>query len=80
MNSFLVWRSGRRGDVRVATVEVVDESWLTSPMKDRRAVRSVGVGKSAMDLRSMGPCGSQPMTDRTLRMLLMVGQTCTWLH
>ena len=53
-NSFLVWRSGCRGDVRVATIEVVDESWLTSPMKDRRAVWSVGVGKSAMDLKIDG--------------------------
>ena len=47
--SFLVRRSGRRGDSRVATVAVAEDSWLTIPMKERWSVRLAGVGKSAMD-------------------------------
>ena len=48
MNSFLVLRSGRRGARRLATIAVVEESWLTSPTNDRRSVRLAGVGKLVM--------------------------------
>ena len=45
VNSFLVCRSGRRGARSVAMVEVLDESWFTRPIKERRPVRLEGVRK-----------------------------------
>ena len=47
-NSFLVHRSGRRGAVSVAKADVLDKSWFTSPMNERRSVRLDGGGKLAI--------------------------------
>ena len=44
-NSFFVLKSGRSGDNRSDMLDVDDDSWLTTPMKERRSVRLVGVGK-----------------------------------
>ena len=48
MNSFFVRRSGRRGAMSVARADVLDESWFTSPMNERRSVLLDGSGNLAI--------------------------------
>ena len=48
MKSFFVLRRGRSGAKSAATVSVLAKSWLTSPKKERRSVRLVGVGNLAI--------------------------------
>ena len=45
MNSFFMLSWGRSGDSRVAIESVLAESWLASPMKERRSLRLAGGGK-----------------------------------
>lgn len=40
--------SGRRGANAVVIFLVLEASWLTSPQKERKSVRLLGVGKLAM--------------------------------
>ena len=48
IKSFLVLRRGLNGLRMWAMVLVLADSWLASPMKERRSVRLDGVGKLAM--------------------------------
>ena len=52
MNSFFVLSRGRTGDSRGAIESVLAESWLASPMKERRSVQLAGAGKLEIQCRS----------------------------
>ena len=47
-NSFLVFSSSRNGSAVVLTSVVKSPSWLIRPMNERRSVKQLGIGNSAI--------------------------------